>query len=88
MHILHQVAMYVASYCPDFWVCSNKNSLKLNLCSNKNSLKINKVMTVGGFTEIATNLFAYNNKMKFSTSDNENDKHSSLNCAASFKSGW
>ena len=26
--------------------------------------------------------------MKFSTPDNDNDKHSSLNCAAALKSGW
>ena len=44
-------------------------------------------LTVGGFTGVGTDLFAYHNKIKFSTPDNDNDK-SSGNCAAIYKSGW
>ena len=47
-------------------------------------------LTVGGFTGEGSDEFASNplNGMKFSTTDNDNDKLSSLNCATNFKSGW
>ena len=49
-------------------------------------------LTVGGFTGLGTDWFNYNSKphngMKFSTPDNDNDKWSSGNCAASHNSGW
>ena len=45
-------------------------------------------LIVGGFTGVGTDRFAYYNGMKFSTPDNDNDKHSSYNCAALYKSGW
>ena len=49
-------------------------------------------LTVGGFTGEGTDLFAkvphMHNGMKFSTADNDNDKHSSFNCAAADKNGW
>ena len=47
-------------------------------------------LTVGGFTGVGTDWFNNHplNGMKFSTPDNDNDKHSSYNCAASNKSGW
>ena len=45
-------------------------------------------LTVGGFTGVGRDQFAYHKGMKFSTPDNDNDKHSSANCAAAFKSGW
>ena len=46
-------------------------------------------LTVGGFTGVGTNQFASHplNGMKFSTSDNDNDKNSG-NCGAIYKSGW
>ena len=47
-------------------------------------------LTVGGFTGVGTDWFAIHNQMKFSTLDNDNDKHSTTNynCAATHKSGW
>jgi len=47
-------------------------------------------LTVGGFTGKGTDWFTTVplNGMKFTTSDNENDKHSSVNCAIYHKSGW
>ena len=46
-------------------------------------------LTVGGFTGVISNRFAWHNGMKFSTPDNDNDKWGgSGNCAASYKSGW
>ena len=50
-------------------------------------------LTVGGFTGVGYNQFAStplgrSNGMKFSTPDNDNDKYSGHNCAASHKSGW
>ena len=47
-------------------------------------------LTVGRFTGVGTDYFASHshNGMKFSTPDNDNDKHSSGNCAALRKSGW
>ena len=45
-------------------------------------------LTVGGFTGVVRDWFAYHNGMKFSTPDNDNDRTSNGNCAASFKSGW
>ena len=45
-------------------------------------------LTVGGFTGVASDWFAYNNGMKFSTPDNDNDKRGGGNCAAIYKSGW
>ena len=44
-------------------------------------------LTVGGFSGVGTDQFAYQNGMKFSTPDNDNDKKST-NCAAEYKSGW
>jgi len=44
-------------------------------------------LTVGGFTRVAGDEFAYHNGMKFSTTDNDNDKWSG-NCAAYHHSGW
>ena len=41
-------------------------------------------LTVGRFTGVGSNWFAYHNGMKFSTPDNDN----SGNCAATYKSGW
>ena len=45
-------------------------------------------LTTGGFTGVGSDLFAYHNGMKFSTTDNDNDKNSGVNCAASHKNGW
>ena len=47
-------------------------------------------LTVEGFTGVGTDRFAARplNGMKFSTPDNDNDKWSSGNCAAHWKSGW
>ena len=47
-------------------------------------------LTIGGFTGVGSDGFASHplNGMKFSTQDNDNDKRSSGNCAASWKSGW
>ena len=44
-------------------------------------------LTVGRFTGVGSDLFAYHNGMKFSTPHNDNDKHSD-NCAARNKNGW
>ena len=44
-------------------------------------------LTVGGFTGVSTDLFAYHNGMKFTTPDNDNDNYGG-NCAAGRKSGW
>ena len=43
-------------------------------------------LTVGGFTGVGTDWFAYHNKMKFTTLDNDND-NAGGNCAAGSKSG-
>ena len=45
------------------------------------------LLNVGGFTGVGKDCFAWHNGMKFSTFDNDNDKHSG-NCAAWRKSGW
>ena len=47
-------------------------------------------LTVGGFTGEGDDLFSAgpHNGMKFSTPDNDNDKHGSLNCAAHYNSVW
>ena len=44
-------------------------------------------LTVGGFTGVGTDWFVWDNGMKFSTPDNDNDKWN-RNCAASYNSGW
>ena len=44
-------------------------------------------LTVGGFTGVGDDRFAYHNGMKISTPDNDNDNYGD-NCAASLKSGW
>ena len=44
-------------------------------------------LTVGGFTGVGSDWFAYHNGMKFSTPDNDNDK-SGGNCAVNYNSGW
>ena len=43
-------------------------------------------LTVGGFTGVGTDQFAWHNGMKFSTPDNDNDKWSVGSCAT--KTGW
>ena len=47
-------------------------------------------LTVGGYTGVNNDRFAYHDGMKFSTPDNDNDKNSdaNYNCAATIKSGW
>ena len=49
-------------------------------------------LTVGGFTGVGTDSFNDqshpHNGMKFSTPDNDNDKSSSRNCTAYYKTGW
>ena len=49
-------------------------------------------LTVGGFAGVGIDWFNHQsrplNGMKFSTLDNDNDKWSSGNCAAKWKSGW
>ena len=45
-------------------------------------------LTVKGFTGIGGNYFATHHHMKFSTTDNDHDKHRYSNCASSSKSGW
>ena len=45
-------------------------------------------LTVGGFTGVGTDRLAYHNGMKFSTPDNDNDKHYSVDCASINNSGW
>ena len=49
-------------------------------------------LTIGGFTGVGTDWFNVrshsHNGMKFSTPDNDNDKHNSANCAAHHRSGW
>ena len=44
-------------------------------------------LTVGGFAGVGSNRFAAHNGMRFSTSDNDNDRYSG-NCATKYKSGW
>ena len=44
-------------------------------------------LTVGGYAGVDTNHFAIHNSMKFSTPDNDNDKHG-INCAAVYNGGW
>ena len=47
-------------------------------------------LTIGGLTGVGTDWFASHplNGMKFTTPDNDNDKWSSVNCAAYHNSGW
>ena len=47
-------------------------------------------LTIGGFTGEGTDYFTSHplNGLKFSTSDNDNDRHSSTNCAQGYKHGW
>ena len=50
-------------------------------------------MTIGGFTGVGTDYFVINSNnahdgVKFSTSDNDNDQHSSYNCADGYNHGW
>ena len=44
-------------------------------------------LTVGGYTGVISDRFAYHNGMKFTTADNDNDKWSS-NCATTWGGGW
>jgi len=44
-------------------------------------------LTVGEFTGVGTDYFTSHNGLKFTTTDNDNDKIRG-NCAASYKSGW
>jgi len=46
------------------------------------------LLTVGGFTGVGNNWFAYQNRWKFSTVDNDNDRAVSLNSADYHKSGF
>ena len=48
------------------------------------------LLIIGGFTGVGSDPFAYHNKMKFTTADNENDNWSGGNCATyvRYKSGW
>ena len=50
-------------------------------------------LTVEGFTGVGTDAFSYSSNhapkgMKFSTSDNDNDRHTTYNCAAGYRYGW
>ena len=47
-------------------------------------------LNIGGFTGVGKDWFASGSHygVKFSTPDNDNDKKSSGNCAADYKSGW
>ena len=45
-------------------------------------------LTVGGFTGVGSDQFAWHNGMKFTTLDIDNDKWSSGNCAVVYKDGW
>ena len=45
-------------------------------------------LTVGGYAGVDTNHFAIHNSIKFSTPDNDNDKHDGINCAAVYNGGW
>ena len=44
-------------------------------------------LTVGGYSGVGGDQFAYHNGMKFSTPDNDNDDYHG-NCAATYKDGW
>ena len=44
-------------------------------------------LTVGGFTGVGSDKLSWHNGMKFTTSDNDNDKHGG-NCAVKYKDGW
>jgi len=47
-------------------------------------------LTIGGFTGIGTDPFVLIplNNSKFSTADNDNDQHSTSNCASGHRAGW
>ena len=50
-------------------------------------------LSLGGFTGVGTNWFQYNSATnahgsKFSSTDNDNDKHTSYNCADGYNHGW
>ena len=50
-------------------------------------------LSLGGFTGVGTDWLSYSSNnnahgMKFSTLDNDNDKHTSYNCAAGYRTGW
>ena len=44
-------------------------------------------LTVGGFTGVGRDMFAYHNRWRFSTVDNDNDRAPGI-CADHHKSGW
>ncbi len=45
-------------------------------------------ITIGAYTGDAGDSLSYHNNMAFSTIDQENDVHSSLNCAVEYKGAW
>ena len=46
-------------------------------------------LTVGGYSgDAGDSLVPAHNGVKFSTKDQDNDQHSSQNCAVSYKGGW
>ncbi|XP_019864052.1 PREDICTED: fibrinogen-like protein A, partial [Amphimedon queenslandica] len=46
------------------------------------------ILTVGGYSGTAGDSLAYHNGMRFSTRDNDNDNHESLNCAQHYTGAW
>ena len=45
-------------------------------------------LLVGGYTGNAGDGLTVHNRMKFTTKDRDNDRHSSINCAMTFKGAW
>ena len=47
------------------------------------------LLSISGFSGNASNPnFEYHNKKKFTTFDQDNDTHGSINCASTAKGGW
>jgi len=46
------------------------------------------MLPIGGYTLKGTHYFARQNGRKFSTSDRDQDGHSSSHCAATYSAGW
>ena len=57
------------------WSYLNYNQFSVGSASEEYPL------TIGGFTGVGSNQFAYHNKMKFTTTNNENDNWNNDNCA-------